>query len=67
MQDRLGCRVTVVRPWVSCDGGCGRPELWDQEDASNFAISLWYKPRPTKSCDKKTVHSLVYKVTYMRV
>ena len=38
-----------------------RPELWDQEDASNFAISLWYKPRPTKSCTDKTVHSLLYK------
>jgi len=38
-----------------------RPELWDQEDASNFAISLWYKPRPTKSCTEKTIHSLVYK------
>jgi hypothetical protein len=38
-----------------------RPELWRQEDASNFAITLWYKPRPTKSCSSKTVHSLVYK------
>merc|ERR1719183_19076 len=38
-----------------------RPELWDQEDASNFAITLWWKPRPTKSCNKKTIHSLVYK------
>jgi hypothetical protein len=38
-----------------------RPELWSQEEASNFAITLWYKPRPTKSCSSKTVHSLVYK------
>jgi len=38
-----------------------RPELWDEEDASNFAISMWYKPRPTTSCEKKTIHSLLYK------
>lgn len=32
-----------------------------QEDASNFAITLWYKPRPTKGCMKKAIHSLLYK------
>ena len=32
-----------------------------QEDASNFAITLWYKPRPSKGCMKKAIHSLLYK------
>jgi len=38
-----------------------RPELWDNENANNFAITLWYKPRFSKSCKERTVHSILYK------
>ncbi|EKX33560.1 hypothetical protein GUITHDRAFT_147829 [Guillardia theta CCMP2712] len=38
-----------------------RPDLWDNENANNFAITLWYKPRPSKSCKELSVHSILYK------